>query len=61
MCQAVKCRMCGKTTWTGCGQHVASVRKSVRASDWCNGTHTPSELQAAQSQKGGLLSRLFGR
>lgn len=61
MCQAVKCRTCGKTTWTGCGQHVASVRRSVPASDWCNGTHTPSELQAAQSQKGGLLTRLFGR
>jgi hypothetical protein len=22
MCQPVDCATCGKTTWTGCGQHV---------------------------------------
>lgn len=53
--------MCGKTTWTGCGEHVASVRKSVPASDWCNGSHTRGEVQAAQSQRGGFFARLFGR
>ncbi|GAA3917174.1 hypothetical protein BKA10_002145 [Microbacterium invictum] len=61
MCRATKCRTCGKTTWTGCGQHVASVRKGVPASDWCNGQHTRGEVQAAQSQRGGFLSRLFGK
>lgn len=61
MCRATKCRTCGKTTWTGCGQHVASVRSSVPASMWCNGSHTRAEVQTAQSQRGGFLSRLFGR
>lgn len=61
MCRATTCRTCGKTTWAGCGQHVASVRQGVPASDWCNGTHTRGEVQAAQSQRGGAFSRLFGK
>jgi len=54
MCSAVKCKTCGKTTWAGCGQHVESVRRTVPASQWCDGH--PKE----QSQ-GGFLARLFGR
>ena len=57
MCRAVRCRTCGKTTWAGCGQHVAEVRRTVRASDWCNG-HAPDEKQQAS---GGLFGWLFGR
>ena len=60
MCRATKCRTCGKTTWAGCGQHVAAVRKGVPASDWCSGNHTRGEVQAAVSQRGGFFSRLFG-
>jgi len=37
MCRAVKCRVCGKTTWSGCGMHVDAVRRSVPAGQWCNG------------------------
>jgi len=59
MCQPIRCRVCHKTTWTGCGQHVASVKRTVPASEWCGGTHTPAEIQAAQS--GGFFARLFGR
>lgn len=29
MCYPVTCKQCGKTTWAGCGQHVASVKASV--------------------------------
>ena len=25
MCRAVQCRVCGKTTWAGCGSHVDAV------------------------------------
>ncbi|CUG87277.1 Hypothetical protein, putative, partial [Bodo saltans] len=35
MCFAVKCDKCGKTTWSGCGQHVETVKASVPADQWC--------------------------
>ncbi len=60
MCRAVKCRVCGKTTWSGCGQHVQSVRQTVPASDWCGGTHTQAQIEAA-AKRGGFFSRLFAR
>jgi hypothetical protein len=37
MCRAAHCRICGRTTWSGCGQHVAQVKATVRADDWCAG------------------------
>ncbi|QKT05925.1 hypothetical protein HUN08_00995 [Gordonia sp. X0973] len=46
MCQAVRCRICGKTTWSGCGSHVDEVRASVPADQWCEGHH-----QAQQPKK----------
>lgn len=61
MCRATTCRTCGKTTWAGCGQHVAVVKMSVPASDWCNGTHAQAPIGAASAERGGLFSRLFGR
>ena len=47
MCHATKCRVCGKTTWAGCGQHVAMVKAGVPAADWCGGKHSASEIAAA--------------
>ncbi|MGB3375624.1 MAG: hypothetical protein WBA87_10865 [Microbacterium sp.] len=61
MCRAVTCRTCGKTTWAGCGQHIASVKQSVPASQWCNGKHSQSEIDAAKAARGGFFARLFGR
>jgi len=37
MCSPVLCIVCGKTTWSGCGQHVDSVKAHVPADQWCNG------------------------
>jgi hypothetical protein len=37
MCRAVRCRTCEKTTWAGCGQHVAQVRSAVPLDQWCAG------------------------
>jgi hypothetical protein len=37
MCSPVRCKTCGKTTWSGCGQHVAQVKASVPAGQWCPG------------------------
>lgn len=41
MCRAVNCRVCGKTTWSGCGMHVDAVRRSVSAGQWCSGHAAP--------------------
>ena len=61
MCRAVKCRTCGKTTWAGCGQYVQSVKRTVPASEWCGGSHTQAQLDAAAARRGGFFSRLFGK
>ncbi|MFT2816477.1 hypothetical protein [Leifsonia sp. A12D58] len=61
MCRATRCRVCGKTTWAGCGQHIQTVKQSVPASNWCNGTHTPAQIEAASANRGGFFARLFGR
>ena len=55
MCRPVTCKTCAKTTWAGCGQHVAQVKAVVPPEQWCSG-HPKSE-----SRSGGLLSKLFGR
>lgn len=39
MCYPVHCRVCGKTTWAGCGQHIDSVQRTVPAAQWCDGHH----------------------
>ena len=55
MCRTVKCKTCGKTTWSGCGQHVAQVKAGVPTTDWCAGhPKTPRE-------GGNIFGRLFGR
>ncbi|HBX82670.1 MAG TPA: hypothetical protein DEH05_16530 [Propionibacteriaceae bacterium] len=56
MCRPVACRTCGKTTWAGCGQHVAMVKASVPASQWCSG-----HANEAPAASGGMFSKLFGR
>lgn len=61
MCRAVKCSVCGKTTWAGCGQHVDDVRRAVPAFDWCRGQHTHRDIAEAKASRPGLLARIFGR
>lgn len=55
MCRPVACKTCKKTTWAGCGQHVASVKAMVPAANWCGG-HAE-----APGTSTGWLSRLLGR
>ena len=52
MCRAVACDTCGKTTWAGCGQHVADVMGGVPSAQRCTG----HEKVPAR----GFFSRLFG-
>lgn len=56
MCRPVTCKTCGKTTWAGCGEHVADVKRAVPAGQWCPGHDKSQEPNA-----GGFFSRLFGR
>jgi hypothetical protein len=60
MCHAITCRVCGKTTWEGCGQHIEQVRRSVPAGQWCNGRHSAAEIAAATPPRRGLMARLLG-
>ncbi|WP_165858002.1 hypothetical protein [Corynebacterium alimapuense] len=55
MCYPVNCNQCGKTTWAGCGQHVAQVKANVPANQWCTCEKTPKQ------SKPGIFSGLFGR
>ncbi len=60
MCSPVRCRKCGKTTWSGCGQHIDAVKRSVPADQWCDGRHDKSESSEVASSDG-FFSRLFNR
>lgn len=35
MCMKASCNSCSKTTWTGCGNHVASVLDKIDTEEWC--------------------------
>jgi hypothetical protein len=58
MCRPTTCRTCGKTTWAGCGQHVADVKAAVPAGQWCSG-HPKDERP--DIERAGWFSRLWGR
>ena len=58
MCSPKTCRQCGKTTWSGCGMHVAQVKAKVPAGQWCDGHATD---KPSANQRGGFLSKLLGR
>jgi hypothetical protein len=58
VCYPVKCSVCGKTTWAGCGQHVEAVKRTVPASQWCPG-HQGEESSSPSG--GGFFARLFSR
>ena len=36
MCSPALCRQCGKTTWQGCGSHVAEVMAAVPPAQQCD-------------------------
>jgi len=55
MCRAVRCKICAKTTWAGCGQHVNQVLAGVPRADRCPGH------PRAERETGGVLARLFRR
>ncbi len=55
MCRAVNCRVCGKTSWAGCGQHVDQVLRGIPVADRC-----PGHAKEA-SDKSSFLGRILRR
>jgi len=43
MCSPARCARCGKTTWTGCGNHVDTVMASVHPTQRCACDRTPEQ------------------
>ncbi|KGN42014.1 hypothetical protein [Knoellia aerolata] len=58
MCRPANCKVCGKTTWAGCGQHVDQVMANVPRGERCPG-HRDAEKSAAGN--GSAFARFFGR
>lgn len=43
MCYPVPCASCAKTTWAGCGEHVADVMTGLTAEQRCTcENHNPA-------------------
>lgn len=61
MCHPTPCKVCGKTTWAGCGAHVDQVRAQVPADQWCGGQHSAEEIAAARAKRPPLAHRIFRR
>lgn len=55
MCRPVTCKVCGRTTWAGCGKHIDQVRAQVPPSQWCDGNHT-AESPASTDPRASLRS-----
>lgn len=64
MCHAVRCKICSKTTWAGCGQHIELALAGVPTAERCGG-HSDAEIAQHRaenrSRAGGVFARLFGR
>ncbi len=66
MCSPARCRQCGRTTWSGCGQHVDQVMRNVPRDQQCTcDRNAPKASTASKAPKGegqgGFLSRVLGR
>lgn len=59
MCHQVTCKVCTKTGWAGCGQHVSQVMAGVPKSQRC--TCTAADKAAYKAAHPGLFARMFGR
>ena len=60
MCYRVNCASCGKSTWAGCGLHIASALKDVgtedRCPNWKKGSRNPCGPVTESSSSGCPLS-----
>ncbi|XP_062214994.1 uncharacterized protein LOC133915729 [Phragmites australis] len=49
MCYQVKCGACGKSTWAGCGRHVASVHRQIPEGQHCACRDWPGVVPAGDN------------
>ncbi len=53
MCSQVKCRKCGKATWSGCGEHVEQALAGIPKNQRCEG-------HANEPAQSGFFAKMFG-
>jgi hypothetical protein len=62
MCSPVRCGTCGKTTWTGCGEHIEQVRVKVVPEQWCECERgAPARKSASAPKPTSGFWKIFGR
>lgn len=63
MCYPVQCSECGKTTWGGCGAHVASVMARVPQDQRCSCHEQANDKEQNQKKPQGASSfgKAFGK
>jgi hypothetical protein len=61
MCSKATCRVCGKSTWSGCGQHVEQVLGHVPQDQRCVCTDADRAAARGAARSGSVFSRLFSR
>ncbi|MBU6242539.1 MAG: hypothetical protein KGP06_00600 [Acidobacteria bacterium] len=54
MCSKVRCKSCGKATWSGCGQHVEEALRGIPENERCQG-------HVNEPAPPGFFSKLFGK
>ncbi len=59
MCQRVRCKQCGKPTWTGCGAHIEQTLAGVPPEARCQCRAKGPSAAEAQGPAG-KPRRLFG-
>lgn len=59
MCQQVTCKICGKPTWAGCGDHIEEALANVPKDLRCPG-HSDAEITQYKSENS-IFKRLFSR
>lgn len=52
MCSPATCQTCGKTTWTGCGDHAAMVMASISPEARCACHEVPAPPQPGHNAFG---------
>ncbi len=59
MCHAVRCQVCSKTTWSGCGEHIEEALAGVPQGERCPG-HSDAEIARFRAENS-VWKRVFGR
>lgn len=59
MCHQVRCKICSKPTWAGCGNHVEMALAGVPRNQRCKG-HSQAEIAQYRSEHS-IFKRIFGR